>query len=481
MRNKRLRKSEINSVVKAMLPNIVRGKLEQKNNLLALNLKWKNFPTTICQSNVLFHYFRKGIMEQEEYDLTIKRIKENAEEGITSFGQKECDYLMEKFRLEDIYRNQFEDKNIMYKVKYSHERKIKHITLKKNLDFHYYDEIKVSLPNLYTLWILLVNENFSHKNFSEIMDITESLIMHIKQLYFTKDIIQNILQETKHFGNPDSFFVFYYHFTFFISLMKTIGDNLSWILKLYLQFKLKHINTELNSQKFKKALEKHKRYNTIVYLRDYTPQYCKIDEFRNVTQHRHIIRAMRVVLNSNLENKILIPNDPEVQISKSLKLFNRSSNKKHVKFAENKKSTILTGPHDYTIISPSDLNDYEDPVHFCDIHMNGVRELVEDSINRIVSEVTRKKVGIVKNYYSKIGVAELELTEELKVGSHILIEGMTTSFAQNVTEIQIDGKNVEKSSKGRVGIKIDKVARKNDIAYRIPKIDDLTYIPHLFK
>lgn len=81
------------------------------------------------QSNLLSRFFREGVFEKEEYDAIISVINTKATEGITRFGKKECDYLMEKFELRDNYREQFKDKNILYNVKYEYERKIDYVNL----------------------------------------------------------------------------------------------------------------------------------------------------------------------------------------------------------------------------------------------------------------------------------------------------------------------------------------------------------------
>gem|GEM_PF-5716102 len=481
MKNKELNRSQINSYVKAMLPSIVRGKLESKNNILSLNLKWKNFPRTVMQSNLLLRFFSEGVFEKVEYDAIMSQIKTKAKEGITRFGKKECDYLMEKFELRDNYRKQFEDKNFMYKVKYEYERKIDYITLTKNLDFYFYDEIKISLPYLYTFWILLVNQTFTHKNFNEIMEVTESLIMHVKQLFFTKDMLENILQQTKHFGNPASFFVFYYHFNYFLSLIKTIGDNLSWILNLYLDLHLRHNYIELDGQHFKDAIRKFRHYYNAIYYHKYYANFTKINQFRNVTQHRHTIRSMRVVLNWTGENKILIPKDPDVQISKRLRVVKKMPKNVHVKLAENKNETILTGPHDYTIIRESDLLDYDDPIAFCNAHTDGITGFVENVISRIINDITKKKIGNVSKFYSKVSVASIRLFGEIKLGSYVMIEGHTSSIKQKINELWVDDKKVNNANTGVITIKVDAKARPNDTVYRIPKIDTSTYQSDLFR
>jgi len=75
----------------------------------------------------------------------------------------------------------------------------------------------------------------------------------------------------------------------------------------------------------------------------------------------------------------------------------------------------------------------------------------------------RKQVGIVKNFYSKVMVAEVKLVEPLSNKNKLLFQGENTFFEQSSISMQINHKDVEKVSKGRlVGIKVFERVRKND-------------------
>ncbi len=74
-----------------------------------------------------------------------------------------------------------------------------------------------------------------------------------------------------------------------------------------------------------------------------------------------------------------------------------------------------------------------------------------------------KLVGEVIHYYSKLGVAILELSDRLILGDQISIEGYTTNLMQTVDSIQIEHKNIEKAVKGdSVGVKVEGRCRKGD-------------------
>lgn len=79
-----------------------------------------------------------------------------------------------------------------------------------------------------------------------------------------------------------------------------------------------------------------------------------------------------------------------------------------------------------------------------------------------------KKIGVVDDYYAKVGVAAFKLEDELSVGDTIHIQGHTTNLTQKVTSMQIQHKNIEKAYPGdSVGIKVDDRVRKGDIVYKV--------------
>jgi putative protease len=77
-------------------------------------------------------------------------------------------------------------------------------------------------------------------------------------------------------------------------------------------------------------------------------------------------------------------------------------------------------------------------------------------------------IGKVTHYFSKIGVAVIELTGTLSVGDTIHIKGATTDFTQEVTSMQVEHKEVETASAGQgIGMKVDEPCREHDIVYKV--------------
>ncbi len=80
-----------------------------------------------------------------------------------------------------------------------------------------------------------------------------------------------------------------------------------------------------------------------------------------------------------------------------------------------------------------------------------------------------EEIGVVKHYFTKIGVAVIELTKgDLKVGDTIHIKGATSDFTQKVDSMQIEHEQVEEAKQGQaIGLKVTEHARENDIVYKV--------------
>lgn len=82
--------------------------------------------------------------------------------------------------------------------------------------------------------------------------------------------------------------------------------------------------------------------------------------------------------------------------------------------------------------------------------------------------MAEQEIGKVAHYYTKIGVAVVELSGKLKVGDRIHIKGPTSDFEQEVESMQIEHQNVEEAKRGQaIGLKVDQKVRKTDTVYKI--------------
>jgi hypothetical protein len=81
----------------------------------------------------------------------------------------------------------------------------------------------------------------------------------------------------------------------------------------------------------------------------------------------------------------------------------------------------------------------------------------------VVFLAEEKEVGKVTHYFTKIGVAVIELTDTLKAEQTIHIKGATTDFTQIVDSMQIEHETVPEAKKGQsIGMKVKDHVREHD-------------------
>ena len=80
-----------------------------------------------------------------------------------------------------------------------------------------------------------------------------------------------------------------------------------------------------------------------------------------------------------------------------------------------------------------------------------------------------KEIGFVSNYFSKISVAAVEITDgTVSVGDTLHFLGSTTDCESTVDSMQIEHKSVAEVKKGdSVGLKVSEKVRKGDRVYKI--------------
>ena len=84
-----------------------------------------------------------------------------------------------------------------------------------------------------------------------------------------------------------------------------------------------------------------------------------------------------------------------------------------------------------------------------------------------MSEENVIEVGRITHFFSKIGVAVVELTAPLAVGERILVKGPSTDFEQVVESMQIEYKNIPRAEAGQsVGLKMAEHVRERDLVYK---------------
>ena len=85
-----------------------------------------------------------------------------------------------------------------------------------------------------------------------------------------------------------------------------------------------------------------------------------------------------------------------------------------------------------------------------------------------MEQAEEMKVGKVVHYFSKIGVAVIDITEgSIKTGDEIRIKGHTTDFRQKVHSMRIEQDKIEMAEQGQsIGLKVDQPVRASDLVYK---------------
>jgi translation elongation factor EF-1alpha len=77
-----------------------------------------------------------------------------------------------------------------------------------------------------------------------------------------------------------------------------------------------------------------------------------------------------------------------------------------------------------------------------------------------------RPIGQVTHYFGHIGVAAIDLSDNLAVGQRIHIRGHTTDFITDVGSIQIEHEQVPQAGPGAsIGIKVTEKVRPGDMVY----------------
>ncbi|MDD2695020.1 MAG: hypothetical protein PHD58_03745, partial [Anaerolineales bacterium] len=74
-------------------------------------------------------------------------------------------------------------------------------------------------------------------------------------------------------------------------------------------------------------------------------------------------------------------------------------------------------------------------------------------------------IGKVVHYYDRIGVAVLQLSDDLKVGDFVHILGRTTDFTQPVASMEIEHRKVQAVPAGEVALLVVAPARAGDVVF----------------
>jgi len=84
-----------------------------------------------------------------------------------------------------------------------------------------------------------------------------------------------------------------------------------------------------------------------------------------------------------------------------------------------------------------------------------------------MNEPEVQEVGAVRHYFSKIGVAVVDLSKQLSVGDQILVKGPLTDFEMTVDSMQVEHQGIQRAEAGQsIGLKVSQHVRERDVVYK---------------
>lgn len=91
-----------------------------------------------------------------------------------------------------------------------------------------------------------------------------------------------------------------------------------------------------------------------------------------------------------------------------------------------------------------------------------------------MNEIREHRIGVVSHWYSRLGVATIELDEDLHIGDRVHVIGHTTDVMQPVYSMQIDHHWVNEAHPGDpVAVKMGDHVREHDEVYLVEGVDEV--------
>ncbi len=79
-----------------------------------------------------------------------------------------------------------------------------------------------------------------------------------------------------------------------------------------------------------------------------------------------------------------------------------------------------------------------------------------------------KLIGEISHYFSKIGVAIIDLSDSLKLGDTIRVAGGEIDFTQAIESMQVEHQNIEEAKTGdSIGIKVNQKVKEGYKVYKV--------------
>lgn len=456
-------KEELLQIAKNYAPKAVDINIEEQEDFFILILNW----LYKLQSRGIVAYKMTVEKEDEAFlKRTRKKTKQELHHHIDEFLESIINDIAEHPHFQELLEKKYKDTNLIYKVPKWCEIKHKIGVERINLEWFYMKKVMGSIPSLKFLWEKFVTNKIQHEKREEIIEYLHGAIERFKQLLFAYDRLDDTLAHKV--SGTDTWFLVNFHLWNIISLIRSLGDNLAWILNFYCAMKLYPKKIDLRGAGFKNGLRVKKKwlFKTIFENSAYQ-NFEKVKDFRDIVQHRHALHVMRVMLGFNGPEKVMVPVDPETGLLTD-GLRQRAEEPRIRQYAEavSEKSIAKYGLKQVVVWIRPGNPPFEEPIDFCKKHIETISQMYENVCRRILLEENRDLVGRVVHYYSKIGVAIIKLEKDIQMNDTIMIEGETTSLTQKAISIEIEHKKVEQAKAGQlIGLKVDEKVRKNDVVY----------------
>lgn len=312
----------------------------------------------------------------------------------------------------------------------------------------------------------LIKDTVKHQNAQEIIDYVHGASERTKQLLLVNDIIKQILANNP--ANNDTHFTINLYIFHFLSLIKSLSDNLAWIIKLYCQFTLDDKKTDLTLKSYRDRLRCNEKLYNLIYGDTNFNNLQAIKNFRDIIHHKHALYVDRVRIGINGPVKIMIELEPKSNLLENGKRYSdiiipklaEASDKDSIAKYGMKKFHVWVG-------SPVDMP-WQDPIEFTQKYIDLIGKLYDLAYSRMLLELTRKPIGKVANYYQKIGVGLIALSDKIQTNDKVLIEGTSTFLKQEVNSMEINQAKVETAGEGQeVCLKVNGRICKGDNVFKI--------------
>jgi len=458
-------KKELLQIARNYAPTTVDVDIEEHDNFFVLVLSWQY---KLQSRGIATHKIRV----REDNEVLLKKIRERTKEEI---GQHIDDFLKsiinsiaKEPHFQELLEKKYEDTNLIYKIPKWCE--IKHETgiERMNLEWFYMKRVMTSIPSLKLLWEKFATKKIRHKKEREIIEYLHGAIERFKQLLFAYDRLSDALSQST--SGTDMWFLVNFHVWNFISLIRSLGNNLAWILNFYCIMKLNPKTIDLSCVGFKDSLKAKKKWLfKTIFENPSFQNFQKLKDFRDIVQHRHALHVMRVMFGFDGPERVMIPIDPESGLVTD-GLRQKSEKLQIRQYAEvgDDESIAKYGLKQVVVWLGPGKPPFAEPIDFCTKHIETISQMYENVCKRILLEENRELIGMVDQYYSKIGVAVIKLEKDLQMDDLVMIEGETTSITQKAVSIEIEHKKVSQAKAGQlIGLRVDKNVRENDKVYLI--------------